>query len=63
MSAKTSHRRINGTTKRGGRVEHVDLDLLAWTVIGDSGVEHVVHTLGAPPQGFAKVVLRGIKEV
>lgn len=59
MSAKTSHRRTAGTVKRGGRVEHVPLDMTAWTVVGSSGVEQTVYTLGAVPQGYRKVVLRG----
>lgn len=61
MSAKTSHRRAQGTVKRGGRTEHVELDMTAWTVVGSQGTEHVVYTLGTAPQGYRKVVLRGIE--
>jgi hypothetical protein len=59
MSAKTSYRRAQGTVKRGGRTEHVELDMTAWTVVGSQGIEHVVYTLGTRPEGYRKVVLRG----
>jgi hypothetical protein len=58
MSAKTSHRRANGTAKRGGRTEHVELDMTAWTVVGSTGIEQTVWTLGARPEGYGKAVLR-----
>ncbi len=58
MSAKTSHRRAQGTVKRGGRVEHIPLDMTAWVVADSNGIEHVVYTLGVLPQGHGKAVLR-----
>lgn len=59
MSAKTSYRRAQGTVKRGGRTEPVELDMTAWVVTNVKGTEHVVYTLGARPEGFRKAVLRG----
>lgn len=59
MSAKTSHRRTAGTVKCGGRVEHVELEMKAWVVVGSTGFEHVVYTLGETPQGFRRVLPRG----
>ena len=58
MSAKTSYRRAQGTVKRGGRTEHIPLDMTAWNVADSNGIEHVVYTLGTVPQGKGKAVLR-----
>lgn len=52
MSIKTSHRRVQGTVKRGGRVEPVELDMVAWNVTNRQGDMSTVYTLGAPPEGF-----------
>lgn len=58
MSAKTSHRRVNGTAKLGGRTPQVELDMTAWSVADSNGIEHIVYTLGARPQGVVKAVMR-----
>lgn len=60
MSAKTSHRRVQGTVKRGGRTEHTELDMTAWTVTGNEGIEFTVWTLGKKPEGYRKAVLRAL---
>lgn len=56
MSAKTSHRRAQGTVKLGGRAEHIPLDMTAWVVADSNGVPVTVFTLGPPPQD--RTVLR-----
>lgn len=58
MSTKTSYRRAQGTVKRGGRTEHIPLDITAWSVADSNGIEHVIYTLGAVPQSNGKAVLR-----
>lgn len=58
MSAKTSHRRAQGTVKRGGRIEHVELDMVAWTVTDSQGIMGTVYTLGAPPEGYTHATPR-----
>jgi len=59
MSAKTSHRRAQGTMKRGGRAEHVELDLVAWNVTDVQGIMSTVYTLGTRrPEGYTTVAPR-----
>lgn len=59
MSAKTSHRRAQGTVKRGGRIEHVELDMVAWNVTNDQGIMSTVYTLGAKrPEGYTHATPR-----
>lgn len=61
MSAKTSHRRAQGTMKTGGRPAHIELDMAAWVVANSQGIDVTVYTLGERPnaQAVAKVVKRG----
>jgi len=49
MSAKTSHRRVQGTMKRGGRTEHIPLDMASWVMVDGNGIEHTIYTLGDTP--------------
>ena len=59
MSAKTSHRRAQGSVKRGGRTEHTELDMIAWNVIDAQGIMGTVYTLGAKrPEGYVSATLR-----
>ncbi len=64
MSAKTSHRRAQGTVKRGGRVEPVELDMTAWRVTTVQGIDMTVYTLGTErPSGYVKATLRTTTDV
>jgi len=59
MSAKTSHRRVQGTVKLGGRVPPVELDMIAWTVTDSQGIPGTVYTLGEQrPEGYVSATLR-----
>lgn len=54
MSAKTSHRRMARMVRVAETFE--DMGLTPWKVRDVNGLWHVVHTLGARPEGWAEAV-------
>lgn len=61
MSARTSHRRMAGNARMGGRGRRITvtpLDFITWNVTNEDGISNTVHTLdGGRPKGYRKATL------
>lgn len=52
MSVKTNHRRMARVTRQ--EETFADMGLTGWRVFDENGIGHVVWTLGARPEGWAR---------